>query len=146
MLTMWQTLNICSCDHILLSGVGAVALLQAQYTEVVKCLGKKHTSAYVQLCSSIQPATTISALATSLLCSPMSRASKAFPSLSFFQTVFTDATYLFPFTQPNIISKVPKEKAKKKANRKLHIGKLIYLAVPVTSTKAITTNLRNGGT
>ena len=57
MLTMWQTLNICSCDHILLSGVGAVALLQAPYTEVVKCLGKKYTSANLQLCSSIQPAT-----------------------------------------------------------------------------------------
>ena len=59
MLAMWQTLNICSCDHILLSGVGADALLQAQYTEVVKCLGKKYTSANVQLCSSIQPGTTM---------------------------------------------------------------------------------------
>ena len=77
------------------------------------------------------------ALATSLLCSPMPRASKAFPSLSFFQTVFSDATYLFSFTQP-IISKVPKEKA----NRKLQAGKLIDLAVAVTSTKAITTNLQ----
>ena len=77
------------------------------------------------------------ALATSLLCSPMPRASKAFPSLSFFQTVFTDATYLFSFTQP-IISKVPKEKA----DRKLQAGKLIDLAVAVTSTKAITTNLQ----
>ena len=77
------------------------------------------------------------ALATSLLCSPMPRASKAFPSLSFFQVVFTNATYLFSFTQP-IISKVPKEKA----NRKLQAGKLIYWAVAVTSTKAITTNLQ----
>ena len=39
--------------------VPACIILQAQYTEVVKCLGKKHTSAYVQLCSSIQPATTM---------------------------------------------------------------------------------------
>ena len=123
---MWQTLNICSCDHILLSGVGAVALLQAPYTEVVKCLGKKHTSAYVQLCSSIQPATP-TMLWPPHFYAPLCREpqpSKAFPSLSFFQTVFTDATYLFSFTQP-IISKVPKEKA----NRKLQTGKLIYLAV-----------------
>ena len=94
MSTMWQTLNICSCDHILLKveWVGAVALLQAQYTEVVKCLGKKHTSAYVQLCSSIQPATTTMLWPPHFYAPLCREPQRPFPLFPFFR--------LFSLTQP----------------------------------------------
>ena len=94
------------------------------YTEVVKCLGKKHTSAYVQLCSSIQPATSTMLWPPHFYAPLCREPQRPFPLFPFFRLF--QLTQHICFHSRNLLFR---KFRKRKQTVKLQTCKLLYLAV-----------------